>query len=257
MAAKLPADTSLRTQVYDSLRAALTTGRFVPGQKLTFRFIAGSLDVSLTPVREAIRRLVAEGAFEMQPNRSVRIPLMTRARVLELRDIRIAVEGLAAEKAAARATPRGIAALRRVAAEIMAARGKDDATDRRKVREFHFTLYAMAGQPALLRVIEGLWLQTGPYMNLLYPDYIASPRGPATRAGILKALQAVDGKAARREIEDDVRRALTYVADLADPAGNIAPATPVETKRRPSKRHPPKRRRGRPSLPPTGGLAFA
>ena len=62
-------DTSLRRQVYDSLREALTAGRFVPGQKLTFRFVAGALGVSLTPVREALRRLVAEGAFEMQPNR--------------------------------------------------------------------------------------------------------------------------------------------------------------------------------------------
>src|SRR5215475_1089790 len=100
----IPADTSLRKQVYDSLRAALTAGRFTPGQKLSFRFIAGALGVSLTPVREAVRRLVAEGAFEMRPNRSVRVPLMTRDRILELRDIRVALEGLAAEKAAARAT---------------------------------------------------------------------------------------------------------------------------------------------------------
>ena len=103
---KPPADTSLRSQVYDSLRDALTAGRFTPGQKLTFRFIAGTLGVSLTPVREAVRRLVAEGAFEMRPNRSVRVPLMTRDKILELRDIRMAVEGLATEKAAALRDPR-------------------------------------------------------------------------------------------------------------------------------------------------------
>ncbi|MBV8393381.1 MAG: GntR family transcriptional regulator, partial [Alphaproteobacteria bacterium] len=60
MARKAPADTSLRSQVYDSLRDALTAGRFVPGQKLSFRYIASGMGVSLTPVREAIRRLVAE-----------------------------------------------------------------------------------------------------------------------------------------------------------------------------------------------------
>src|SRR5258706_8451756 len=119
-----PADTSLRKQVYDSLRAALTAGRFVPGQKLTFRFVAGALGVSLTPVREALRRLVAEGAFEMQPNRSVRLPLMTRAKVLELRDIRMAVEGLAAGKAALSADRRQVTALRRIAREIAAARSR-------------------------------------------------------------------------------------------------------------------------------------
>ncbi|MDP3241084.1 MAG: GntR family transcriptional regulator, partial [Reyranella sp.] len=56
------ADTSLRQQVYASLREALTSGRFAPGQKVTFRYVAGVLGVSLTPVREAMRRLVAEGA---------------------------------------------------------------------------------------------------------------------------------------------------------------------------------------------------
>ncbi|HTE38946.1 MAG TPA: GntR family transcriptional regulator [Reyranella sp.] len=233
MAPKAPDDTSLRSQVYDWLRDALTTGRFAPGQKLSFRFIAGTLGVSLTPVREAIRRLVAEGAFEMRPSRSVRVPLMTRDRILELRDIRLAVEGLAAEKAAAVATREQAAQLRRIANELLAARSRGDtAADRAKIREFHFALYAIAGQPTLLRVIEGLWLQTGPYMNLLYPDFIASPRGPERRLRIIKALQAHDAVAARRDIEGDISDALSYVASLADEAGMIAPAQPVDAKRR-------------------------
>ena len=79
-------------------------------------------------------------------------------------------------------TAQQVAGLRRIALEIATARGRGDSvTDRLKVREFHFALYAIAQQPTLLRVIEGLWLQTGPYMNLLYPDFIASPRGPETR----------------------------------------------------------------------------
>lgn len=223
-----PADTSLRKQVYDSLREGLTAGKFVPGQKLTFRFVANALGVSLTPVREALRRLVAEGAFEMRPNRSVRVPLMTRAKIVELRDIRMAVEGLAAEKAALLARRDQIAQLRRIALEIIAARSRGDSgTDRMKVREFHFALYAIAEQPTLLRVIEGLWLQTGPYMNLLYPEYVSSPRGPEGRVRMIRALQSHDSAAARRELENDIRHALSYVADLADDAGNIAPASPA------------------------------
>ena len=167
-------DTSLRRQVYDSLREALTAGRFVPGQKLTFRFVAGALGVSLTPVREALRRLVAEGAFEMQPNRSVRVPLMTRAKILELRDIRMALEGLAAEKAADRARP---AAGRRLA--------PDRARDRRRAQPrrqrdrppegprvpFRPLRHRRPADPAARD--RGPWLQTGPYMNLLYPDFIS------------------------------------------------------------------------------------
>lgn len=223
-----PADTSLRQQVYDSLREALTAGRFIPGQKVTFRYVAGVLGVSLTPVREALRRLVAEGAFEMNPNRSVRVSLMTRDKVLELRDIRMELEGLASAKAALSATRDQIAGIRRAAREIIVARNRGDSvTDRQKVREFHFAVYAAAGQPTLLRLIESLWLQTGPYMNLLYPDFISSSRGPAGRQRLIEALQARDAKAARHEMADDIRRALSYVADLADENGNIAPAAPV------------------------------
>lgn len=247
MAPKAPDDTSLRSQVYDWLRDALTAGRFTPGQKLSFRFIAGSLGVSLTPVREAIRRLVAEGALEMRPSRSVRVPLMTRDRILELRDIRLAVEGLAAEKAAALATREQTAQLRRIANELLVARGRGDtAADRTKIREFHFALYAITGQPTLLRVIESLWLQTGPYMNLLYPDFVASPRGPERRLRIIKALQAHDGAAARRDIEGDIGDALSYIASLADRDGTIAPAQPID----------PKRRHSRSSLSPAGSLIF-
>ena len=225
----IPADTSLRKQVYDSLRAALTEGRFTPGQKLSFRFIAGVLGVSLTPVREAVRRLVAEGAFEMQPNRSVRVPLMTRDRIMELRDIRMRLEGLAVEKAAERAGRADVARLRQIALELATARSRGDhATDRRKIREFHFALYAIADHPILLRLIEGLWLQTGPYLNLLYPAYIGRSKGPQGRARMIRALQAHDAVAARREIENDVGSALSYVADLADEDGNIAPATAAQ-----------------------------
>jgi DNA-binding GntR family transcriptional regulator len=246
MAPKPPADTSLRSQVYDSLRDALTAGRFTPGQKLSFRFIAGTLGVSMTPVREAVRRLVAEGAFEMRPNRSVRVPLMTRDGILELRDIRLALEGLATEKAAALATRNHAATLRRIAAELMAVRTRGDtAADRQKIREFHFTLYAIANQPTLLRVIEGLWLQTGPYMNLLYPDFIASAGGPGRRLRIVKALQAHDAATARREMQRDIGDALAYVAGLADAQGNIAPAQPLDS-----------RRRRRTSPAPAGALAF-
>ena len=227
------ADTSLRQQVYASLREALTSGRFAPGQKVTFRYVAGELGVSLTPVREAMRRLVAEGAFEMNPNRSVRVPLMTRDKVLELRDIRMELEGLAAAKAALAATRNQIAGIRRAAREIIVARNcGDGATDRQKVREFHFAVYAAAGQPTLLRLIEGLWLQTGPYMNLLYPDFISSSRGPAGRQRLIEALEVRDATAARREMETDIRRALSYVADLADENGNIAPAAPATAGKR-------------------------
>lgn len=231
--ASAPTNMSLREHVYGWLRDALSAGRFVPGQKLTFRSIASATNVSLTPVREAIRRLVAEGAFEMQPNRSVRVPRMTLLKLLELRDIRIALESLATEKAARLMSKREIAHLQKIADDIVKARDRGDMpTDRLKIREFHFVLYRSANQPTLLAIIERLWLQTGPYLNLLFPDYVGMRHGVSGRARLIRALRTRNAAAARREIASDIRDALSYVASLADDAGNIVPVPTTSGRRR-------------------------
>src|SRR5262245_3199976 len=79
-------------------------GRFQPGERLNIRALAAMLGTSATPVREALSRLAANGAAEMVPTQSVRVPLFNRARFEELKLIRMAVEGLAAEQAATRMT---------------------------------------------------------------------------------------------------------------------------------------------------------
>lgn len=239
-----PTADSLATRqgVYESLCDALTKGQFVPGEKLTLRQVAGDLGVSLTPVREALQLLVANGVFEMEPNRSVRIPPMTRAKVLELRDIRLALEGMAAEKATKSITDAEIEQLERLSQEILAARMRDDdATDRLKLREFWFLLFSAARQPQLLSMIKSLWLQTGPYMTFYYPEFVASPRGPAMRERLIQALRDRDAHTVRREVEANLFLLLTYVADLADSEGRIGAA-------------PRKPRRAQAKLTPVAGL---
>jgi DNA-binding GntR family transcriptional regulator len=168
--------------------------------------------------------LVAEGAFEMRPNRSVRLPLMTRNKLLELRDIRVALEGLATQRASEHVTPAKVEELRQIALEIVAARDRGDIqTDRAKLREFDFTLYRMSELATLVRMIEALWLQTGPYLNLLFPTCVRAKHGEG-RKRLIQALQLRDAVVARREIELDISTALTYIADLADENGVIAPS---------------------------------
>src|SRR3546814_3387350 len=71
------------SEAYEALKQALISGHFMPGQKLTLRMLAEALGMSVTPVREAIHRLTAERALEGAANRSVRIPPMTRGKILE------------------------------------------------------------------------------------------------------------------------------------------------------------------------------
>lgn len=211
----------LREQVYQQIRTGLMSGRFAPGQKLTIRGLAAEVGTSLTPVREALYRLTAEGAFQGQANRSVRVPILTGEQIRELRDIRIAVEGLAVSRAAPRITVAELRDIRRVAARLKASRAKGEyGDDMTNIFAFHQAVYRASGMPTLTQMIETLWLRTGPYLRLLYPDYIASvpERRGDWRERLCTALERQDADTARDEIERDLNDALSYLAQMADAA---------------------------------------
>lgn len=203
---------SLQEHVYQELRRSVMMGRFEPGQKIKIRTLATALGTSLTPVREALRRLVAEGAFEGEPNRSVRMPVLTVDRVKELRDIRAEVEGFAARRAAERINRDTILQLRELHLEIMVARDNHDVSlDIAKLREFHMTLYQAAGMSSLTAIIESLFLQTGPSINLLFPEYVKGRKGEQ-RLRVIKALEVGDADTVEREIRDDIVTSFDYIA---------------------------------------------
>ena len=85
---------NLTAQVYAVLSDALLEGRLPPRQRLKIRNLAAALHVSETPVREAVMQLVRERGLELQANRSLRVPRLSASQYLELRAIRLELEGL-------------------------------------------------------------------------------------------------------------------------------------------------------------------
>ena len=153
---------NLQQQLYQNLRQALLSGRFQPGERLKIRDLADEWGTSPMPVRAALQRLVAEGALEGEPQRSLRVPLMTRERFLQILQIRQSLEGLAVED--------GVPRLQGADIEVLQActEAMEEAVRRRDVQaylehnsRFHLTLYRACGNPTLLRMIEALWLQLG------------------------------------------------------------------------------------------------
>jgi DNA-binding GntR family transcriptional regulator len=208
------ADSYAHERVYARLSEALAAGRFVPGERLTLRGCADMLGVSPMPVREAMRRLVAEGALIGAANRSVRVPALTRERILELRDIRLALEGLAAERAAANPSPDALEALRAAWRSIYDAREAGDTkADMEGVRRFHFCLYAASGLTSLLEMIASVWLRAGSYRYLLYPTYIQHNDGRETRQRIIAAFEQRDGPAVRALVCGQIAASMTWAAN--------------------------------------------
>src|SRR5882762_7548628 len=87
-------------QAYEALRGMVLAGGFQPGDVLTLRSLASQLGLGAMPVREALRRLTSEGAFEALPNRSARVPALNRRQVEQILELRAHLEGKAAAQAA-------------------------------------------------------------------------------------------------------------------------------------------------------------
>lgn len=203
--------TTVQDGVYQQLRQALMVGSFDPGQTLTIAALAEAFGTSNMPVREALRRLAAENALEISQNGSACVPVVTRARLDDLCQARVAVEGLAAELGAPRLTPADVASLERITTEQQAIGRNDSIYDLiAKNQQFHFTIYRASGSDVLFQLIETLWLRFGPYMRLLSnhvePLMRAGTMEPSGRhLAITTALRDGDFLRARDEVVTDIR----------------------------------------------------
>lgn len=216
---------TLTDSVYRGLAELLMSGQVAPGDRLSLRTLADQLGTSPMPVREALRQLAALGAVEILPQRAARVPLMRAPRFRDLLQIRLLLEGLAAERAAGRISGAALKAAARHAEQFAAEIRKPEPNRSRLVRankQLHFAVYGAAGSPELLALIEHLWLLIGPVVNLdLRQDSERLRTRPALvhHSALLRALQTGDGAAARAAIEGD----LTSAAEIIVASGQLAP----------------------------------
>jgi DNA-binding GntR family transcriptional regulator len=202
------ASTPAHDRVYRALRSRIILGEVAPGMAMTLRGIGAEFGVSMTPAREAVRRLVAEGALSLSASGRVSTSEPNAERIEELAALRALIEA----ELAARALPRAhIALIDRMVAinmQVSEAVARGDAVGYiRSNLEFHRALYLRAQAPAMLATAETVWLQLGPTMRLLYGRLNAGNRHNG-HARIIAALRAGDEAALRLAISEDVTRGL-------------------------------------------------
>ena len=198
---------SLKDQAYQQIRKALMVGELKPGQRLSGREIAEQLRTSLTPVREALLQLVAEGVLESRMGYSITVPHPKRAVYAELRDIRVEVEGLGAARAALRISTAGIVDLAVTHDRLVQAKKAGDfGLALRHNEAFHLGLARESGMPRLFRTVESLWTQSGPFLNFLFngPECWAPDGEPHCHIQVLDALRLRDAVSARAAIVEDI-----------------------------------------------------
>lgn len=207
-------DTSLpaHERVYRILRARIMHGLISPGATMTLRGIASEFEMSTTPAREAVRRLAAEGALKLSASGRVSTPELTNERIEELASLRALLEPELASRALPRAHVALIDRMQTINNVIDEMIVKGDASGYVRTNlEFHRTLYLRAQAPAMLGLIETVWLQSGPTMRALY-DRLQRRQASDNHRKIIAALRAGDNPGLRLAVRLDVTQGLRMLA---------------------------------------------
>lgn len=208
--------------VEEQIRAAVVRGEVLPGDWIRPDEWARRLGVSQTPIREALRKLEAQGLVTVYPHRGAQVTVMDLAAFVEVYQIRAVLEGLATRLAVAGNTDAEHAALLEVldsaSAKMVAARAAgNSATLRDANRAFHMALYAAAKAPRLEQIIGNLWA-TFPWDTLsLVPDRPAHAEHEHT--AILAAVRARDGDRAGALVTEHVETAARALLRYVEHAG--------------------------------------
>ncbi|ABG30662.1 transcriptional regulator, putative [Roseobacter denitrificans OCh 114] len=209
-----PADATpvAHDRVYRSLRGRIMQGAIAPGEALTLRGIGKDYDVSMTPAREAVRRLVAEGALTLSSSGRVSTPELSNERIEELASLRALIEVELASRALPRAHMALIERLQTINSTVAEAVAHRDAVSYIRTNlEFHRTLYLRAQAPAMLAMAETVWLQMGPTMRALY-GRLRRKEPPQYHRLIIAALRAGDEPGLRLAVRSDVTQGLRMLA---------------------------------------------
>ena len=196
---------------YARLRDMILFGVLEPGQPVTIQGLVADLGAGMTPVREAIRRLTAEGALLPQGNRRVTVPQMTGAILDQVAFARLTVEPKLAELACAALTPQVIDRLTAVDQRVNRAIAAGEISAYLEANHaFHFALYDLSAAAVLLDMARSLWLRFGPALRVVSGRSGALGL-PDLHAEALAAMRAGDAAALAEAVQRDITQGVALV----------------------------------------------
>lgn len=218
---------TLQDRVYAQLRNSLINGMFDAGDVLRIVDLAERLQTSTMPVREALGRLVSEQALESLPNRSVRVPLITRDRLNDLARARILIEGQMVALALPNLTNDDFAILKQINVDCDKAfdqHGKDIGHVTSALNQrFHFHIYQAARSQVLIPIVESLWLQSGAIIRKA--AHIHDEQGGLAATNhhwaLIDALERRDVESAMQSLSNDISRSFDLIRGRLDRAPYI------------------------------------
>ena len=197
---------NLSVKVYNEIRNALINGQYEPGERLIIGELAAEMGVSITPVREAIFRLISEQGLEMQAATAVYVPYVNSEKLREIQQIRYHLEGMGAAEAAKNITRKQLDSLIALQKEFISYTSTDPKRASALNRKFHFSILEASNKPILRATVESFWVITGPILKVFHIktaglDYATDEH---RHEAVLAALKARDPEAARAAMQADL-----------------------------------------------------
>ncbi|MBO8202046.1 GntR family transcriptional regulator [Streptomyces smyrnaeus] len=186
-----PVVQSLREQIREHLVEGIVSGRWKPGERIVERRIAVELEVSQTPVREALRELETLRLIESAPNKGVRVRELSAADLEEIYPVRAGLEQIAAELAVPRLAGDVTALRPHVAALYEADRRGDGEAQVRHTVAFHRELVRAAGNSVLLHTWEGLGIEVWTALSIRWLGTVQQSYAEEHEA-VMAAIQRCD-----------------------------------------------------------------
>lgn len=205
MAAKIPTHEA----TYARIRDMVLHGALAPGEAVTIQGLVTATGAGMTPVREALRRLTAEGALVPLGNRRIAVPRMSEAALDEIAFARLTIEPRLVRMAAPRLDRAAVAQLTEIDAALDAAIAAGDVGSYlRENHRFHFSLYAAADSAVLERLAATLWLRIAPSLRVVCGGAAGLPD---RHRDALAALRREDGVALEEAIRADIAEGVAHV----------------------------------------------
>lgn len=197
---------NLSVKVYNEIRNALINGQYEPGERLIIGELAQEMGVSITPVREAIFRLISEQGLEMQAATAVYVPYVNSEKLREIQQIRFHLEGMGAAEAARNITHKQLDNLIALQKDFISCTSTDPKRASYLNRKFHFGILEASNKPILRNTVESFWVITGPILKVFHIktaglDYSQDEH---RHEAVLAALEARDPEAATKAIQADL-----------------------------------------------------
>lgn len=203
--------TPAHQRVYEQLRTKILFGELAPSQAITIQGLTEELNAGMTPVREALRRLIAQGALTHQGNRRVSVPVLDINGVEELGFMRKTLEPELTRRAVLRMDDQTVAALGTCDDGLNRAIDTGDVGGYLTHNyRFHKMIYEGADAPIMAATVDRLWLRFGPSLRVVCGRFGTSNL-PDKHKELLKALSRRDADIAAQAMAEDVEQGMRQI----------------------------------------------